>query len=108
VPIETDSYIYELGQDEIDSADEVTLGQFLALAKRRGWSEDWLVEQCKAQMDNPRAIIREILDGYGLTKPEFMGSNVKTPPRQPERHGAGVVAPAEPLPCSYCRLCLWL
>jgi hypothetical protein len=75
VPVDTDVDTYELGQDEIGSDDQVTLGPLRALAKRRGWSEDWLVEQCKPHMDNPRATIREILDG--LTKPEFMGSNVK-------------------------------
>ena len=40
---------------------EVTIGQLRNLAQQRGWSEDWLVEQCRDDMDNPRETIREIL-----------------------------------------------
>jgi hypothetical protein len=58
-------------------AEPVTIGQFRALALQRGWSEDWLVEQCKDEMDNPREIIREILAGRGLTKPWFTGESTK-------------------------------
>jgi hypothetical protein len=32
-------------------ANDVTIGQFKALAEARGWSGDWLVEQCKDEMD---------------------------------------------------------
>jgi hypothetical protein len=34
----------------------VTIGQFRATAKERGWSEAWIVEQCSGAMDNPRAV----------------------------------------------------
>jgi hypothetical protein len=51
----------------------VTIGQFRTMAKERGWSEAWLVEQCKDHMDNPGAIVREMLAGDGTTKPAFTG-----------------------------------
>jgi hypothetical protein len=47
-------------------AEPVNIGQFRALALQRGWSEDWLLEQCRDEMDNPREIIREILAGRGF------------------------------------------
>jgi hypothetical protein len=65
---------------DIDTAPMVTINQFRALARRRGWSEDWLVEQCRAEMDNPRQIIREILDGHGLTTPWFTSESTKPKP----------------------------
>jgi hypothetical protein len=68
-----DTYTYALGQDEIEATPLVTIGQFRTLARQLGWSEDWLVEQCRGEMDNPREIIREILSGYGMTKPAFTG-----------------------------------
>ena len=77
-PAATDTYTYDLGQDEIEAAPPVTIGQFRTLARQLGWSEDWLVEQCKDHMDNPRAIVREILDGYGMTKPAFTGYDQPT------------------------------
>jgi hypothetical protein len=49
--------------------DDITIGQFKALDKARGWSDDWLVEQCKDEMDHPREVVREILQGWGMTKP---------------------------------------
>jgi hypothetical protein len=51
----------------------VTIGEFRTLAQKRGWSEDWLIEQCRGAMDNPREVVREILSGYGMTKPAFTG-----------------------------------
>jgi hypothetical protein len=62
---------------DIDSAPIVTINQFRVLARRCGWSEDWLVEQCRAEMDTPRQIIREILDGRALTKPWFTRESTK-------------------------------
>jgi hypothetical protein len=77
VSIDPDSYIYELGQDEVGSHATTTIGQFRTLVKQCGWSEDWLVEQCKEHMDYPREIIREILHGSGMTKPWPMGTREK-------------------------------
>jgi hypothetical protein len=65
---------------DIDTAPIITINQFRALAKRRGWSEDWLVEQCRDEMDNPRQIIKEILDGHGLTKLWFTSESTKPRP----------------------------
>jgi hypothetical protein len=65
---------------DIDWAPTITIDQFRALAKRRGWSEDWLVEQCRDEMDNPRPIIRELLDGRGLTNPRFTSESTKSKP----------------------------
>jgi hypothetical protein len=58
-------------------ANDVTIGQFKALVEARGWSEDWLVEQCKDEMDHPREVIREILQGWDMTKPWFTGEATK-------------------------------
>jgi hypothetical protein len=68
-------YTYHLDQDDIDSAPAVTIGQFRALALAREWSEDWLVEQCRGEMDDARTTVRDILAGRGLTKPWFTGSS---------------------------------
>jgi hypothetical protein len=65
-------------RQDIDSAPTITIDHFRALARRRGWSEDWLVEQCRGEMDNPRQIIKEILDGRGLTKPWFTSESTKS------------------------------
>lgn len=62
---------------DIDWAPTITIDQFHALAKRRGWSEEWLVEQCRDEMDNPRPIIRELVDGRGLTNPRFASESTK-------------------------------
>lgn len=56
---------------------DITIGQFKALAEARGWSEDWLVEQCKGELDHPREVIREILQGCGMTKPSLTGEAYK-------------------------------
>jgi hypothetical protein len=65
---------------DIDTVPIITVNQFRALARRRGWAEDWLVEQCRDEMDYPRQIIREILDGRGLTKPWFTSGATKPRP----------------------------
>jgi hypothetical protein len=65
---------------DVDSVPIITIEQFKVLAKRRGWSEDWLVEQCRDEMDNARPIIRELLDGRGLTKPWFTSETTKPRP----------------------------
>jgi hypothetical protein len=65
---------------DLDDSPMVTISQFQALARTRGWSEDWLVEQCRDGMDNPRQIIKEILDGHGLTKPWFTSETSKPSP----------------------------
>jgi hypothetical protein len=62
---------------DIDSVPIITINQFRTLAKRRSWSEEWLIEQCRNEMDTPRQIIREILDGHGLTKPWFTSESTK-------------------------------
>jgi hypothetical protein len=54
-----------------------TIQQFRTLAQAREWTEDWLVEQCRHEMDNPRQSIREILASCGLTKPWFTGETTK-------------------------------
>jgi len=64
-------------QSIIRIANDVTICQFKALAEVRGWSTDWLVEQCKDEMDHPRETVRGILAGRGLTKPWFMGQTTK-------------------------------
>jgi hypothetical protein len=62
-------------QLDIDHALTVTIGQFRALALSRGWSEDWLVEQCRDDMEEARSIVRELLSGHGPTKPWFTGES---------------------------------
>ena len=62
-------------------ATEVTIGQFRNLAQQRGWSEDWLVEQCRDDMDNPRETIREILVQPLLVGRDYQGfKDRKNPP----------------------------
>jgi hypothetical protein len=63
----SDLHVYELGQDEIDAAPAITFGQFRALAAREGWTEAFLIEQCKSHIDNPTETVRRILKG---TDPE--------------------------------------
>ena len=45
-------------QRAVDQAPIITAKQFRELAKRREWSEAWLVEQCKAELDRPTQTIR--------------------------------------------------
>jgi hypothetical protein len=54
-------HTYELDQHEIESAPTITFKQFRALAKRREWSEAWLVEQCQGHIDNTVDTIRRVL-----------------------------------------------
>jgi hypothetical protein len=81
IPALCDLY-HGITKDETPEPSEdhaVTIGDFRALAHERGWSEAYLVEQCKREIDNPREVIREILSGKGLTKPRFTNYD------QPER-----------------------
>jgi hypothetical protein len=41
----------------------ITFGQFRAVAQQREWSEAWLVEQCRGQLEEPTATIRRVLYG---------------------------------------------
>jgi Uncharacterized protein containing a Zn-ribbon (DUF2116) len=84
---------------------DVTIGQFKALAEVRGWSADWLVEQCRDEMDDPKTIIREILQGWGMTKPSFTGEASK-PRRVSMLDTALVWRPLLALYCRYHRRCV--
>jgi hypothetical protein len=74
-PTSEDVLRYDASQITIKA--EVTIGQFRELAQAQGWSEDWLVEQCRGHMENPREIVREMLAGKGLTKPGFSGESAR-------------------------------
>src|SRR6266487_1177920 len=45
-------------QRAVDQAPTITAKQFRELAKRREWSEAFVVEQCKADLDRPTQTIR--------------------------------------------------
>jgi hypothetical protein len=45
----------------IDQAPCITVAEFRRLAEKRQWDVDWLTEQCRTALDNPRRIVREIL-----------------------------------------------
>jgi hypothetical protein len=62
---------------DIDWAPPITIERFHALDRRHGWSADWLVEQCRDEMDNPRPIIRDLPDGRGVTNPRFVSESTK-------------------------------
>jgi hypothetical protein len=48
-------------QRSIDRAPCITVADFRRLAAKRKWDVDWLTEQCRTALDNPRRIVREIL-----------------------------------------------
>jgi hypothetical protein len=41
----------------------ITFGQFRRVAQQREWSLEWLVEQCKAEIDRPTDTVRRVLQG---------------------------------------------
>jgi hypothetical protein len=41
----------------------VTFREFRRVAKQHEWSLEWLVEQCKAELDRPTDTIRRVLEG---------------------------------------------
>jgi hypothetical protein len=47
----------------VDQAPCITFGQFRKVARQREWSLEWLVEQCKAELDRPTDTIRRVLEG---------------------------------------------
>jgi hypothetical protein len=53
----------EISQSAIDQAPCITFGQFRKVARQREWSLEWLVEQCKAEIDRPTDTIRRVLEG---------------------------------------------
>lgn len=53
----------EISQSAIEQAVWVTFGQFRKVAQQREWSLEWLVEQCKADLDRPTDTLRRILEG---------------------------------------------
>jgi hypothetical protein len=55
--------VREVSQQAIAQAPCVTFRAFRQVAKQRGWSLAWLVEQCKADLDRPTDIIRRVLEG---------------------------------------------
>jgi len=52
-----------ISQAAIEQAPCITFGQFRKVARRRGWSLEWLVEQSKAELDRPTDTIRRVLEG---------------------------------------------
>jgi hypothetical protein len=50
-----------------------TIGEFRKLAIQREWTEDYLVDICKSEIDSPRRIVQEILAGQGRQNPKFGG-----------------------------------
>jgi hypothetical protein len=59
----SDLHVRTPGQDEIASAPAITFAQFRRLAKRREWSAEYLVEQCRDHLDDPTETIRRVLRG---------------------------------------------
>jgi hypothetical protein len=58
----------------IDRAPGITVADFRRLAAKRKWDVDWLTEQYRTALDNPRRIVREILTKEpSLTAPSFQG-----------------------------------
>jgi hypothetical protein len=53
----------EISQSAIEQAPCTTFGQFRKVARQREWSLEWLVEQCKAELDRPTDTIRRVLEG---------------------------------------------
>jgi hypothetical protein len=47
----------------------VTYGDFQRLAHEHGWSEDWLAQQLRPHVDDPRRIAQELLAGEGRQRP---------------------------------------
>jgi hypothetical protein len=62
-PAATETHTYDLGQDEVESAPQITFAQFRRLANRREWSAGFLVELCRDHIDNPTDTIRRVLEG---------------------------------------------
>lgn len=86
-------------------SDAPTIGQFRDLALDRGWPEEWLVEQCRHEMDAPTATVREILSGYGNTRSSGPWSNGKSE-RVSLKNTVLVWAPLLKLYATYAALCL--
>jgi hypothetical protein len=59
----TERTVCEVPQQAVQQAPCITFGQFRAVAQQREWSEAWLVEQCRGQLEEPTATIRRVLSG---------------------------------------------
>jgi hypothetical protein len=59
----SDLHVRIPAQDEIESAPQITFAQFRRLAKRREWSVEYLVAQCREEIDNPTDTIRRVMEG---------------------------------------------
>jgi hypothetical protein len=53
----------EISQSAVSHAPCVTFRAFRQVAKQHEWSLEWLVEQCKAELDRPTDTIRRVLEG---------------------------------------------
>jgi hypothetical protein len=53
----------EITQSAVSEAPCVTFREFRKVAKPHEWSLEWLVEQCKAELDRPTDTIRRVLEG---------------------------------------------
>jgi hypothetical protein len=53
----------EVLHQAVENASCITFGQFRHLAKQRGWSIVWLVEQVKSEIDKPTDTLRRIMHG---------------------------------------------
>jgi hypothetical protein len=69
---------------DLDDSPMVTISQFQALARTRGWSEDWLVEQCRDGMDNPRQIHQR---NPGRTRPNEALVHERDVKAEPSQYG---------------------
>jgi hypothetical protein len=54
---------HPISQAAVEQAPCITFGQFRKVARQREWSLEWLVEQCKAELDRPTDTIRRVLEG---------------------------------------------
>jgi hypothetical protein len=59
----SDLHVRIPSQDEIEAAPTITFAAFRRLAKRREWSAEYLVEQCRDHLDDPTETIRRVLRG---------------------------------------------
>jgi hypothetical protein len=63
----TDSSISELpgqrevSQQAVEKAHCITFGQFRHVAKQRGWTFEWLLEQVKGELDKPTDTLRRVM-----------------------------------------------
>jgi hypothetical protein len=54
---------HNISQAAVKRAPCITFGQFRKVARQREWCLEWLVEQCRTELDRPSNIIRRVLEG---------------------------------------------